>query len=116
MANECYEVQVVDALIRPLAGSLHDIYLRFNIGMNVKLLAAIIGEDCGIRPVQLIHQILLNLCHIFMASVQILHIFKIFLRCVVLHPNDKRAPKYHWCLADHIFQISLLLLFKTINI
>ena len=35
MADKCYEIEVIDALIRGLAGCLYDIYLIFDLFINV---------------------------------------------------------------------------------
>ena len=60
MADECYEVEVNDALIRGLAGILYVIYLFFDIDIKVYLLGGVVGKDCGQGPIQLIPEVILH--------------------------------------------------------
>ena len=58
VADDCDKIEVVDSLIRLLADLFHAIYVIFDIEVNIKLLAAIVGEDYWQGPVQLLNQVI----------------------------------------------------------
>ena len=60
MADECYEIEVDDAIIRGLAGCLHVIYLIFDIFVNVFLLRGVVGEDYGQGPFQITPEVIFH--------------------------------------------------------
>ena len=90
MADECYEIEVEDALIRGDAGCLYDIYLFFYFIVNVLLLGVVIGEDYGQWPIQIISEIVFHPFRIWMTHGQLLQETSFLL--VVPHPDNKGMP------------------------
>ena len=60
MADECYKIEVEDALIRGVAGCLYAFYLFFYFIVNVLLLGVVVGEDYGQGPTQIIYEVLFH--------------------------------------------------------